>query len=248
MKKLYFLLVTSYCYSQNYPSTTYYTPTEIQSTFNLKLAQQVLEKKQKSYDYNSERIDNYINLVITYLKNADIDESLSQSIQNRYYLEYIKTFYDKKYDLSSNSLTEKILYWLKDGFDYVLKLETEKFINKSDSLRKGVASFTRNYGGYSISLIEEFIYLDKKWVLIKSENNNGYIYYDGNMLLFKRGTGGWNTRPLNYIAFDTALRSYRYTSTYGETTINETFSKITFYDSDKKYVYSIGRYDSNIKP
>lgn len=245
------MLITINCFSQSFLSPAY-SPTEIKSNFNAPLAVKALAIRQARYDNNSARINNFITDARTQVNNSSLDTNLIQNIQNRFYLEYVKAYYTKKYDLSSNSLTENILNWLKGGFDYVLQTETNKFLEESDSIKKGVSAFTGNYGGYSISLIEEYLFIDNKWIQIKSEKNNGYIYYDGNIIYSKRGNGNWIFRQLNYKEYDTALKAYRYVSPYGETTIDEPFTKITFYnateDTDKKYIYIIGKSDKSIKP
>jgi hypothetical protein len=245
------ILIRINCFSQSFLSPAY-SPTEIKSNFNAPLAMKALAIRQGRYDNNSARINNFINDARTQVNNSSLDKNLIRNIQNRFYLEYIKPYYDKKYDLSSNSLTENIVNWLKGGFDYVLKTETTKFLEESDSLKKGVPAFTGNYGGYYVLLIEEYLFFAKKWIQIKSEKNNGFIYYDGNILHFKRGNSNWNYRELNYKVYSTALKSYTYTSPSGETTIDDTFTKITFYNStentDKKYIYIIGKPDKNIIP
>ncbi|RTY85510.1 hypothetical protein [Flavobacterium sp. RSP15] len=254
MKHLFFpllFLITINCYSQSYLSPAY-SPTEIESQVNVPLAMKALAILKGRYDNNSARINNFINDAKTQVNNSSLDKNLIQNIQNRFYLEYVKPYYAKRYDLSSNSLTENIVNWLKGGFDYTLKTETAKFLEESDSLKKGVRAFIGNYGGYSISLIEEYLFLDNKWIQIKSEKNNGFIYYDGNILHFKRGNSNWKNRELNYKVYSTALKSYTYTSPSGETTIDDAFTKITFYNStentDKKYIYIIGKPDKNILP
>lgn len=265
MKYLFFsflLLISIDCLSQSYLSPAY-TPTEVRPSFNWRLAQQVVAKKERNYDNNLERISSFINSATTGLDNSSLDKTLIRNVQNRFFIEYIKPYYDKKYDLSSDSLTESIVNWLKDGFDYVLKTETVKFIDTEKTNKEGlikketlekkalkveVEAFKNKHGGYAVSSIEEYSLIDKKWVEVKSEKNTALVYYKGTMIYFKRGAGNWIYRPLIYQDYSNAYKAYRYTSPYGETKINDTFTTITFYDTNKKYIYTIGKPDKNINP
>lgn len=224
---------------------------EYPSQFNYNLALKVLNKKESSYNNNSARIDNFISNSRTQLENSSLDKTLIQTIKNRFNAEYMSVYNSKGYDLSSNSLTDNIINWLRDGLDNITRAETTNFNNQSNLLRRGVPAFTGNYGGFTIPLIEEYVYSDKKWNLIKSEKNNGFIYYDGNIIYSKRGNENWIFRQLDYKSFDKALKVYWYNSPYGETTISEYFTTITFYNStiekDKKYIYTIGNMDKSIK-
>lgn len=235
---------------ETYMTNTSNTNTTIESNVNIPLAMKALSITQGRYDTNLARVNGLIESLKTRLYNSSLDATTVQNIRTRFNTEYTSQI--GKYDLSSNATTQKVINWLESGFDFLVNTETPKLTEPTDEEKKGVFAFRGNYGGFTIPLIEEYTFKNGKWILLKFEKNNGYIYYDGNRLHLKRGTGNWVFRNLDYKSFDTALKAYTYTSPYGETTIDETFSKITFYnstiDEDRKYIYTIGKMDKNIKP
>ncbi|MDI6047533.1 hypothetical protein [Flavobacterium yafengii] len=226
---------------------------------NLQLINETLSIKQNRYDNNITRVHNFLNSIRDQLNNSTLDKNLIQKIKNRFNSEYINVYNNKSYDLSSNTTTNNVIQWLKNGYDRISDTEIRNLVEAEEALKEKeeaskieVDMFKKRYGGYSISKIEEFAFIDKKWVKIKTEENIGYVYYAGTMIYFKKSyTSSWLFRQLIFDRYDTALKSYWYTSQYGETTIDVPFTTVIFYEStnymDKKYVYTLGKFDKNIK-
>lgn len=226
---------------------------------NLQLINETLSIKQNRYDNNAARIHNFLNSIREQLNNSTVDKNLIQKIKNRFNSEYINVYNTTKYDLSSNATTNNVIQWLKNGYDHISDTEMRKFVEaeyaikeKEEASKIEVDMFKKKYGGYSISKIEEFNIIDKKWVKIKTEENIGYVYYAGTMISFKKSsTSSWLFRQLIFDRYDTALQCYWYNSQHGKTTIDVPFTTITFYDStkdmDKRYIYTLGKFDKNIK-
>lgn len=123
----------------------------------------------------------------------------------------------------------------------------------SNSPNKGytISVTTPLSGGYSIPTIIEQVLENGKWATIKTEANNGYLFFDKNLVYFKRGQNKWLVRNQVFIEHNTDKRVYIYNSEFGVTVLDEYLKFILFYDVNntaKRYFYIIGNSVSTISP
>jgi hypothetical protein len=246
---------------ETYMTNTSDNSTPIQNQFNPNLAIKALSIRQGKYDTNLARVNEFIESLKTRLYNSTFDATTVQNIRFRFNSEF--TSQVSKYDLSSSATTQKVIQWLDEGYNHIINIELrrssseenvrqEEIIKKEEfrkeSLKVEVNSFKNKYGGYYVSSIEEYDLKDKKWVKLKSSKNIGQVYYKGTIIYFRKSyTSNWIFRQLIYQDYSKAYKAHNYTSSYGETKINDAFTVITFYDSDKMFVYTLGKFDKNIK-
>ena len=250
-KKKIFRIFKNVTYHRYFPSTNAF----------FKFRRHYKSRRQGRYDTNLARVNDFIESLKTRLYNSAFDATTIQNIRFRFNSEF--TSQVAKYDLSSSATTQKVIQWLDEGYNHIINIELkrssseenarqEEIIKKEElrkeSLKVEVDSFKIKYGGYYVSSIEEYDLKDKKWVKVETSNNRGQVYYKGTTIYFRKSyTSNWIFRQLIYQDYSNAYKAYNYTSPYGETKINDAFTIITFYDSHKMFIYTLGKFDKNIK-
>lgn len=230
----------------NNSSNTGYQVQQPVSYGNLELASKVLNSKQAKYDYNLNKIQTYISECRKSLNSSDMDATLIQNIKDNFNAKYLLPFYKKGYDLSSDSTTNSIIDWLNEGLIATIKYESEKFnaSNKPKDLKSLV-------GGYKVPVVEEQIFQNNTWITTKKEAWNAYLFFDSELLWFKRGDKKWTARKLSPREHNLDTKLYVYDSEQGVVALDDSFRYILFHDIKNKnirYLYLIGDKDSSVIP
>lgn len=226
---------------------SYQVQQPVSSIPNLDVIDKTLTTKQSKHDYNSTKINKYILEVFETLDYSGMHIDLIKNIKNSFRNNYILPYYNKKYDLSSDSLTNNIIEWLQEGLLSTIKIETEKFNENS----KNNSTVLMLEGGYTVPLIKEETQIGTEHISTMTEQDNGFLFFYKDMLWFKRGKNDWKARKLTFKFFDSKTNAYVYNSDQGVVMINSKFEYVLFLDTNnpkKKYYYFIGLPDSSIIP
>ncbi|MHC0440274.1 hypothetical protein [Flavobacterium sp. 3-210] len=128
-------------------------------------------------------------------------------------------------------------------------ISTKQNNNSSNSYQINVT--TALSGSYNVPLIEEQIFENGKWKTIKEEKSNSYLFFDKDIVRFKRGQNKWLCRGQVFKNFNSEANMYVYDSNFGSILLDSYLRFIIFYDtnsSTKRYVYIIGDSAPNIIP
>lgn len=224
---------------------------------NFALLQQVANQKQNSYNSNHKRIDNYLSKIqsnISEIENLEIREK----IQKRYDLEIVDVMNNKRYDLSSNALTQQVLDFIYNNINAIKAEEFKKYNDEietrnklsetkaSTNARPSVLSksLMKFIGNHKVYKIEDYTLTSGgKWTLTNTDNSVADVKLFNNQIQFKRSNSSrFGFRELFFTDYDAGTGYYIYESNYGNTFIEKDFKKVIFYelhDKTKKYVYYI---------
>lgn len=104
-------------------------------------------------------------------------------------------------------------------------------------------------GGYYVPVIEEQSFVNNRWVASKTEYYNAFLFFDRNLVWFKRGDNVWLYRQTIFKYHSIENESYFYESANGSVIMDDKFRFILFadsYDVNKRYMYIIGEKNPNI--
>lgn len=100
------------------PKSTYVNP------INTELLNKVMAKKQNSIDNNVQKIQNIVDDIYYKIQKLDLDKDVKKTINNRFESETLKFINSKKYNYSSNSITNQIINYLYSEINKIIKEET----------------------------------------------------------------------------------------------------------------------------
>lgn len=182
-------------------------------------------------------------------KIGDTESVLSHRFEN----EVVKQINDKNYDYSRID-TEPIIRWISDNYKYILKTEIIKDLTPSKGTAIDTAPLMKYYGGYKVSMIREFTNKNGEYIVTNVDTDSeNYFYLSKEALYFKKSTTKWQIRELTLKRYDQDFKHYVYDTPYGNVFIDEDFKLVTLLDVVngkllRKYVYNIGKYDSQVFP
>ena len=213
--------------------------------------------KQARYNTNHKKIQTYIDDCYALLDSGDDSKDLIliKNIKNSFNENYIIPLGKKSADLSSERLTNEIIQWLKNGFLSTIDIETKK--RNIEKAKEGtVVNLTKYYGGYKVSVINEYVLENGQYRLLKTEHVGNSFYFNGDFVYFKRGQNAdWLGRKITYKMFNSYMNTHSYNTDYGSVFIDKDFKYIIMLDETnpvggktRKYEYIIGDYDKNIIP
>lgn len=215
---------------------------------DLKILERTLDAKQQSYNNNKKRIDDFIKEQYSIL--SDYHDNASNACVSKVrifmfndFATLVEKYRSEGYDLSSNSLTEKIIIWFSNGITNIIN---EGKIKEKKCAQTNLLSLK---GGYNVSKIDDQILQNGKWNTIKTETYNSFLYFNEDILWFKRGNDEWAVRKLIFKTYDKNNKVNLYDTMYGLTAIDESNKYIVFYDmegSNKRYIYTIGTQNKSI--
>lgn len=106
-------------------------------------------------------------------------------------------------------------------------------------------------GGYGVAMIIEQVLESGKWKTIKEDGTDSYLFFDKNLVGFKRGQNKWLVRDQIFVEYNSQAKVYIYNSEYGLSLLDEGLRFIIFYDASnktKRYLYVIGKATPSIIP
>lgn len=138
-----------------------------------------------------------------------------------------------------------------DGYSYVPVQNTSYVAPTNNKPTYTVNVTTALSGGYHVPKIVEQVLENHTWRTVKEETSNAYLFFNKNLVYFKRGQNSWLVRDQIFIEYNSEKKVYIYNSNQGLSLVDENLRFILFYDannSTKRYLYVIGNSASSIKP
>ncbi|RTY89643.1 hypothetical protein [Flavobacterium sp. GT3R68] len=237
--------------------STYINPIDIN------LLEKALSSKQNRYDTNVQRVQNAITDIQSKIWSLSFSDNTKTTINARFKNETLHYINSKKFDYSSNSMTNQVVNYLYSEVKTIENEESSTATPKNENLyevpKKNVPEknealdFLKYRGGYKISQVSEYSFENKNWVLTQTDVGQNLFYYAGNYLYFKRGNNSWLDRKLDFKVYNSYTQTYYYNTPYGDVVISEDFKVVTLYDGNinncsKKYEFIIEAFDKNIYP
>lgn len=220
---------------------------------DLNVLDQALTERQRRYDLNKSKISyllddifNQINKMISDRYNpGNIDVGFQ--INHRFIKEYVNVYNEKKYDLSSNNLTEQVYNWLKNGYNKIYNEEFKKY----NSIQKTKETYKLKFSGeYLVKKVFEQKWDNNRWIDVKYEYNNAGVYFGEGFINFWRGDNIKSGRALVFENYDAENSIFNFSSEHGDVLIDEKLNQIIFYDisnSNIRYIYVMNDNQPNVK-
>jgi hypothetical protein len=233
MKNLFYLLllVTSISYSQSFSEkwNTVYQRYDYYDTYGNLIGYKKWNANYGRWDYTQLNSNTYGKNV--YQVEAPIEQGGDLELAQKILIEK-----QRQYDISQSRLNNDIHnlpYNSSDKYSTELKPKTT-----ADMV-----------GGYYVPVIEEQSLVNNEWVASKTEYSNAFLFFDRDLVWFKRGNNDWLCRQTIFKYHSIDNKSYFYESTHGYVIMDDEFRFILFadqYDKNKRYMYMIGEKNPNI--
>lgn len=203
----------------------------------------VAMEKQKKYNSNLARVKSVIAecgelIISTSVENKEklgMDYSNYTNMRENFNRDYTTNI--GKIDLSYDSNTENLINKLKVGCAKVIENEVNIMIAKkkrdliSSNEKNTVLSLRKFKGKYKVKSVEEYKYVNKKWILNRTDTSLTEFGYFDHYITFKRSYHEKDVvRYLNYHIYDSIEHFYQYNTDFGLVYISDTFQKAIIYD------------------
>lgn len=189
---------------------------------------------QDRYDNNVQQVQNNINNISQKIDELDVTNYEREQIRNAFAKLIAENLSGQKFNYSSASETNRIINWLYDSTNRIIKNVTSKE-NNTDKISR--------FYNKKLNVNKIMIFNDpanKGEVYIKSDS---YVIISENKIVFKKADGEILERNLyNKRYVDRNGGGYEFSSDYGGVFIQEKLDFVEFYDTNEINQYSKKNY------
>lgn len=189
---------------------------------------------QDRYDNNVQQVQNNINNISQKIDELDVTNYEREQIRNAFAKLIAENLSGQKFNYSSASETNRIINWLYDSTNRIIKNVTSKE-NNTDKISR--------FYNKKLNVNKIMIFNDpanKGEVYIKSDS---YVIISDNKIVFKKADGEILERNLyNKRYVDRNGGGYEFSSDYGGVFIQEKLDFVEFYDTNEINQYSKKNY------
>ncbi|AZA55356.1 hypothetical protein EG348_21335 [Chryseobacterium sp. G0201] len=205
--------------------------------------------KQNRYDNNVQQVQRTVNLISNQINNLDVTDKQRQLIHDTFQKSCINEVNRTKINYSSANETNRIIQWLYDSINTIIKNVTAPSFNSMPDSN----SQSSNYSSNSLVIANYGKKLPVYNIAVFSQSSNrlrdetimsdSYVIINENRIEFKRADGFVTYRNFYDKVYNEQKKGYTYSSTTGAVFIHDDLKYVEFFETNlaegENYTYFI---------